>query len=358
MAECASGGLSQAEAIVQSLPGRICFWRFPLWKRRYLRRIFTHRELVFVQDGAALRQHSDAVLILWGSTPVPAPWGGTGRVLRMEDGFLRSVGLGAELTRPLSWVLDDFGMYYDASRPSRLENLLQHSRFATAELERARQLRERIVAGGISKYNVGAESWVRPPGARRIILVPGQVESDAAIAAGCPELRSNLALLQAVRREHPDAFLLYKPHPDVFAGLRRRGDGEDHAPKFCDQVLGNVPMERLLDQVDEVHTLTSLAGFEALLRNRPVTCHGQPFYAGWGLTRDRYPLPRRERRLTLDELVAGVLLAYPLYIGGRGLTGPEEAISALERWKARRQGRTPPWRGIYRAILRRAIGVR
>ncbi len=44
--------------------------------------------------------------------------------VRMEDGFLRSAQLGSDLTTPLSLVLDRSGMYYDATGPSDLEQLL------------------------------------------------------------------------------------------------------------------------------------------------------------------------------------------------------------------------------------------
>jgi capsular polysaccharide export protein len=37
---------------------------------------------------------------------------------RMEDGFIRSSGLGSDLLAPLSLVLDKTGIYYDASRPA------------------------------------------------------------------------------------------------------------------------------------------------------------------------------------------------------------------------------------------------
>ena len=63
--------------------------------------------------------------------------------------------------------------------------------------------------------------------------------------------------------------------------------------------------------------MTSLTGFDALLRGKKVVTYGQPFYAGWGLTEDRAKnataFERRQRRLTLDELVAGALLHYPIY---------------------------------------------
>ncbi|HMI20960.1 MAG TPA: beta-3-deoxy-D-manno-oct-2-ulosonic acid transferase, partial [Sphingomonas sp.] len=74
-------------------------------------------------------------------------------------------------------------------------------------------------------------------------------------------------------------------------------------------------MSSLLARIDGVHVLTSLTGFEALLRGLDVTVHGQPFFAGWGLTRDlAAPLSRRTRKLTLAELVAGTLILYPRYL--------------------------------------------
>src|SRR5690606_21319683 len=110
----------------------------------------------------------------------------------------------------------------------------------------------------------------------------------------------------------------YKPHPDVLAGLRNQGSEESQAHQWCDEVIGDIPFHTLLDQVDEVHVLSSLAGFEALLRGLPVTTWGQPFFAGWGLTRDcglsSEVAARRNRRLTLDELVAATLILYPTYV--------------------------------------------
>jgi capsular polysaccharide export protein len=38
----------------------------------------------------------------------------------------------------------------------------------------------------------------------------------------------------------------------------------------------------LINQVNEVWTMTSLLGFEALIRGKSVTCLGLPFYCGWG----------------------------------------------------------------------------
>ncbi len=261
-------------------------------------------------------------------------------VVRVEDAFLRSVGLGADLVRPLSWVMDQRGMYYDATAPSELEYLLQATEFSADLIARAQGLRQRIVEHSLTKYNVGSSGWRRPEGLSRVILVPGQVESDASIRDGAPGIRSNINLLQSVRKANPSAHIIYKPHPDVVAGLRKKGEGEDEAARWCDEVVTDIVMGELLTVVDEVHVLTSLAGFEALLRGKPVTCYGQPFYAGWGLTDDRIPLARRTGRLTINELVAGTLILYPTYVSrttGR-FTTPERALDELLEWRQQQNG--------------------
>ncbi len=69
-----------------------------------------------------------------------------------------------------------------------------------------------------------------------------------------------------------------------------------------------------IQRADEVHTMTSLSGFEALLHGKQVHCYGLPFYAGWGLTVDEHHCPRRERRLTIADLIYQALIVYPTYI--------------------------------------------
>lgn len=239
------------------------------------------------------------------------------QVVNIEDGFIRSVGLGSSFHPASSLVLDSRGIYYDPTWPSDLEHLLGSTTFDAGLLARAAALRQAVVALGLSKYNLpqeGTPPLPRPDG-RRSILVPGQVEDDASVLTGGAGL-SNLGLLEQVRRDNPDARILYKEHPDVTSGNRRgRVPGERLQALRAEAVRG-VDVLACIAAVDEVHTLTSLTGFEALLRGKPVTAYGRPFYAGWGLTTDRDPKdwPGRGRRLVLDELVAGALILYPLYL--------------------------------------------
>ncbi len=236
--------------------------------------------------------------------------------LSMEDGFLRSVGLGSDFVRPSSLVLDPHGIYFDPSKPSLLENLLTATRFSPELIRQAQRIRKKIIHLRLSKYNSEPQKTLETPLPidNRTILVPGQVEDDASVRLGCEApVNTNLALLRAVRDANPDAYIFYKPHPDVESGNRKGKVAFADALQYCDQVVTHISVTDCLDGVDEVHTMTSLVGFEALMRDLPVTVWGRPFYAGWGLTTDKLEIPRRNRQLSVDELVAGALLLYPRY---------------------------------------------
>lgn len=238
-------------------------------------------------------------------------------LLRVEDGFIRSIGLGSALQPPASIFLDRRGVYYDPAQPSDLEHILATTVFDDTLRARAQTLMVRLRDAGISKYGKGEPEQPRQRAARSgpVILVPGQVADDLSVLRGGGQIRDNLALLRAVRAARPDAYILYRPHPDVEAGYRKGALPDAVVLETADEISRGGAITSVLMQVDAVHTLTSLAGFEALVRGIPVTTYGTPFYAGWGLTTDQAPVPaRRGRALTLAELVAGTLLLYPRYL--------------------------------------------
>ncbi len=344
----------------ERFPAKLQAIGFSNWKKPIARLFFAGSELDFIDSSSAdpaPKDEAGPAIAMWGRERSDSKHSFTHSqaVLRVEDGFLRSVGLGAHWVRPLSWVIDSTGMYYDARASSQLEAILQSAVFDEVILDRARRLREAIVAAGITKYNQrGAGRFRRPPSDRRVILVPGQVEGDASITYGAPGVNTNLGLLQAVRRAVPDAYVIYKPHPDVLARKRVRGAGEALVHEYCDEVIDAAPIHHLLQQVDEVHVMTSLAGFEALLRSRAVVCHGQPFYSGWGLTTDIVPHPRRTRRLSLDQLAAATLILYPTYVSRTtdAFTTPERALYELAHWDNVRPGREPAWLAVLRLVKR------
>jgi capsular polysaccharide export protein len=250
-------------------------------------------------------------------------------IIEIEDGFIRSAGLGADCVPPLSVIVDAAGPHFAPGAPSELERILQEGEFSPHLLARARALREAIIAGGVSKYERGRVAALpRYGGTRRHVLVPGQVEDDRAVTSG-GALASNLELLRRTREEvGDDAYVIYKPHPDVLAGHRRGLVSKRELEELADKVETDKPIAALIAMVDELHVNSSLAGFEALMRGKPVTVHGAPFYAGWGLTIDRGPVPmRRTARRTLDELVAATLLLYPRYLDPiSGLPCPPEVV--------------------------------
>ena len=335
----------------------VCTWGLSRRKLQLARTFLPQCRLHAIRDAAALPPA--AVLALWGAQPVPAGVSPDQPIWRLEDGFLRSVGLGADLVRPLSWVVDRSGIYFDPGQASDLETLLNGAAIDADLVTRAAGLRAAIVGGGLTKYNIGISGWSRPvslAAGRPVVLVAGQVESDASVICGAGDVATNLELLRAVRADRPGAWLVFKPHPDVLAGLRS-GQAMDAAIlSSCDELVTDCAMGPLLDAVDEVHVMTSLAGFEALLRGKAVTTYGMPFYAGWGMTRDLGMSPevaaRRRRRRHLDELVAAALILYPSYVNARGQpTTPEAVLSDLRAMRDRGVARLPWWRTSLRPLL-------
>ena len=296
---------------------------FKPWKRAATRNLLAspRQALSFhgsIAAAAARARASGGRVMIWSgkeSQAMSAELAACGApVLRMEDGFLRSRGLGSDFHLPASVVVDDLGIYYDRHRPSRLEAILDGADMPSELLARAATLRRRLVAAGLSKYNVGRVPSFPPAGDRFRLLVVGQVEDDRSIERGTADIRTNLGLVEAARRDHPAAWIAYKPHPDVEAGNRVGAIPADRLAGLVDHVATDADIAACLGAVDGLATMTSLAGFEALLRGLRVWTYGGPFYAGWGLTEDALALPRRTRRLSLDALVAGTLILYPRYI--------------------------------------------
>ncbi len=250
------------------------------------------------------------------------------KVFRLEDGFIRSVGLGVIYTPPISLVADSRGIYFDSTEPSDLEIILQTTDFSEEILERARNLINLIINFKINKYNLPSSGWKPKKTDKKIIAVVGQVETDRSIKWGSPFVKTNLELLKKVREKNPQEYIVYKPHPDVDGGYKKGAYPDKLILEYADEIVREASSFDICRFADEIHTINSLFGFEALLNRKKVVCYGQPFYGSWGLTVDIYPLLRRKRKLSLEELVAGAIILYPMYvslISGKKLS-PEEAI--------------------------------
>ena len=267
-------------------------------------------------------------------------------LFRIEDGFLRSMGLGSDFNAPASLVVDERGLYLDPTQPSDLEMLLNNYNCNPSDILRAVSLKKLILSARLSKYNVGTQLDLQlPSNDKSHLLVVGQVEDDESIKRGCDKVRKNAELLTTVRAANPDAWIRYKPHPDVVAGNRDGAIDESLLKDNADAVEADVSIIDCIEACDELHTMTSLSGFEALIRGKRVVTYGTPFYAGWGLSEDHQPIERRVRRRTLDELVYLSLIAYPRYVDIETgeFTTPEDLVRTIISRRAMNNSKTRGW---------------
>lgn len=316
---------------------------FSTWKT-YLRMYFSEYDLIFlpkdIKKSQFNSQYRKKILSLKDSCQVFI-WGFKApeyilEFLReekimtkfVEDGFVRSVQLGATKAPPMSLCLDSKTPYFDATRPSDLEDLLNNFDFSSKPelIAQAKEGIKLLLETGVSKYNnsdkVNIEKFYGPKTTKRV-LVLGQVEDDASIQYGCDKKLTNNDVVRLAVEENPGAQVIYKPHPDVMSGHRPYQSNPIDVENIALVLKKDIPLANAFETVDHVYTITSLGGFEALLRSIKVTTLGCPFYSGWGLTDDRQPNTRRKRALKLEEVFAVSYFVYPQYfnpINGNNLS--------------------------------------
>ncbi|EAJ1645340.1 capsular polysaccharide biosynthesis protein [Campylobacter coli] len=312
--------LAKYKKIEQANSNTLYFLGFTLWKRWFMKPFFKakNNKIIFLNSLDELYKanlNSEDKIFIWGKKYDKALLAKdfNNEIFLVEDGFLRSVFLGSDLTRPFSLIIDSKGLYVDPSKPSDLEDILQNHEFDDTLRQRAKKLITTITQNKFSKYNGLKHEKLDFNTNKKIILIPAQVEDDASMILGGADF-DTLKLLQSVRAANKDAFVVFKPHPDVLSGNRKGLKDKDIILKYCDEIIENVSIDSAINACDEVHTITSTSGFDALLRGKKVVVYGKPFYAGWGLTQDVNRITRRTRVLSLEELVAGVLILYPRYI--------------------------------------------
>ncbi|MBT0826560.1 capsular polysaccharide biosynthesis protein [Campylobacter lari] len=312
--------LAKYKKIEQANSNTLYFLGFSKWKREFVRPFFKakNNKIIFLNSLNELYKanlNPEDKIFIWGKKydKILLAKDFNNEIFLVEDGFLRSVFLGSDLTRPFSLIVDSKGLYVDPSKPSDLEDILQNYIFDESLKQRAKKLITTITQNKFSKYNGLKHEKLNFNTNKKIILIPAQVEDDASMILGGAGY-DTLKLLQSVRKANENAFIVFKPHPDVLSGNRKGLKDKNIILKYCDEIIENVSIDSAINASDEVHTITSTSGFDALLRGKKVVVYGKPFYAGWGLTMDLHEIPRRTRVLSLEELVAGVLILYPRYI--------------------------------------------
>ncbi|QYA08670.1 capsular polysaccharide biosynthesis protein [Agrobacterium larrymoorei] len=314
--------------------GIVVAFHIKSWKRQFFRTYFPRKRFYFAPLHLSKREflrrilpclsdRQKPVVFVWGNNLPDFVSDAIDRLgidtYHVEDGFVRSLKSHAGYSLPISLTLDRQRPYFDSRGPSDLEDLLRNHNFDAdpALITRAREGIETFLKMRITKYNdrsgVAAELSASETGSRRKILVIGQVEDDASIQYGSEKVRTNNELIEIAAAENPGAEILYKPHPDVLSGVRREISCPDDLAYLCTILRAHAPLPDVLESADHVYTITSLAGFEALLRGKKVTTVGAPFYSGWGLTDDRQQIARRDRKLSIEEIFAGAYILYPFY---------------------------------------------
>ena len=238
------------------------------------------------------------------------------KFLLLEDGLIRSLGLGVEGSPSFSMVQDNIGIYYDATTPSRLENILNGYNFKEDSdlMAMAKEARTKIIEHKISKYNnFKAVNLDYLNDGEEKVLIVAQTEGDSSLIYGLGNRFSTQKIIDDAINDNPNAKVYIKIHPDVLSGKKKSDITPDAIPKTCHILTDNANPITLLQYFDKIYTKTSGMGFEALLLDKEVHCYGIPFYAGWGVTIDKIETPRRQRILTIDEVFASMYILYTTY---------------------------------------------
>ncbi|MGP9799097.1 capsular polysaccharide export protein, LipB/KpsS family [Halomonas sp. 86] len=235
----------------------------------------------------------------------------------IEDGFLRSMAIGLSGEAGLSIILDDLTSYYDSTKPSRMEMLLEDGEELTSEeLSRANAAINRIVSNKLSKYNHAPNIELSIGSNNKKVLLLDQRFGDQSVISGGGNEDSFHLMLQDAISNNPDADILIKQHPDAITGGKSSYFNNDkiaYTKHMSNVYLINYDINphRLFDIVNEVYVVTSGMGFEALLAGKKVHCYGLPFYSGWGVTEDVQKIERRTRKRSVEEIffVSYILLS-------------------------------------------------
>ncbi|KZL13851.1 hypothetical protein [Pseudovibrio sp. Ad26] len=307
------------------------------WKRRAIAEYFLDnfdQTIHFVENNTSkidierfLRDKTEPIVAVWG-------YGGNKHLLkaakkkkwevwRLEDGFIRSVGLGVQYAPLASFILDKTGgLYFDPRVPSQVERILNDTIFSEEQRQFARNCIAEVTSKNITKYNLSENGCkdVKLPD-KPLILVFGQFEGDASLKYGGGQFKLNTDLIDLALIENPDAAIIYREHPDITSGLR---PSKSDVTPYLDRIQllpSDYPVWLHLPKFDKVYVITSLAGFEAAIRGAKVRVAGSPFYAGWGITQDLEEHPRRKKARSVEEVFYAAYLKGAIYLNpGTGKT--------------------------------------
>jgi len=265
-----------------------------------------------------------------------------GTLTLLEDGFIRSIGLGVDGSPPFSLVEDNIGIYYDATTPSKLENILNTYDFTsdTSLMQTAREAMALINKYHISKYNNAPnieDAFFKHDNKDKVLII-AQTAGDASLEYGLGNVFSTQQMIEDALQENPLSSVYIKIHPDVLSGKKQSDITLSQLPKECIILKNDINPISLLKHFRKVYSKTSGMGMEALILGLEVVCYGIPYYAGWGLTIDKQKCHRRKRILTLEELFAGAYILYTTYYNPYTYT-ESTIIDTIYEIKKQRKGK-------------------
>lgn len=234
----------------------------------------------------------------------------------VEDGFVRSINSGVLHSRPASLTFDTVANHFE-NKENDLEKLLSNYKLSEHEKAEAKIYLDIFRDLRITKYfdpnPFDNEKFENEISNKKAVLVIGQVEDDASIITSKSKIKTNHELVSLAIKENPNSKIYYRPHPDYFAEIRE-DKNKNNVYKLCDVLSPATSIFEILGVVDKVYTISSLAGFEAVIHGKSVAVLGTPFYSNWGLTDDRTTINRRQRKLSIEEIFYIAYIKYPKYM--------------------------------------------
>lgn len=282
-------------------------------------------------------------------------------IIVLEDTFFRSIDLfqkgkskeyNDRWALPVGYTISNFA-HYDIRGHGTLEKMLTDDfrPLSNSQINRTRSVIDYIKTHKLSKYNNQWNNLSRPISNKlktkeRKIIIVDQALNDQSVVLSKADKRVFELMLRCALKITPHVFI--KIHPEQLVG-RRKGyynvvDDNEYQVYITKEKFPTLtligesvnPIE-LLEQFDEVWTVSSQLGFEALMLGKKVVCFGAPFYSGYGLTHDMVNHKvfefRKEYKRTIEDIFYTTYIRYSHYFNPFNVSNKWEIEDVLSYLK-------------------------
>ena len=249
------------------------------------------------------------------------------RLFFLEDGFLRSITMKndknarEEYKTGISFIIDDLTCYYDFTKTSRIEQMLNDKKLVITNEQkaRARKLIDTMVKNKINRYNYMPtyKPEIGQHGRSKVLIFDQSYDDEYSIFQTNANEHTLKKMLDDAIAENPNSDIIIKIHPDNISKNKDSYYTKLKEKKGLYKVYTNINPLSLIDICDKVYVCNTSLGLNALFMNKEVHVYGLPFYANWGLTIDDKICPRRNNTRTLEELVYIFYIMYTYYVDPR-----------------------------------------